>query len=100
METTYQEETQPKYDEDWHFFFIRHVHLPQGWNNDQQDGQIRGDVENCLNNFVVEIRGALFLRRWNGKVSRKWTTVREESELDSDISCQGISGAEFDPELP
>lgn len=97
---TYQEKSQPENDEDGHFFSIRHVHLPQCRDNNQQDGQVRGYIENCLNNLIVEIRGALLLRRWNGKISRKRTTVKEESELDGDISCQGISGADFDPELP
>jgi hypothetical protein len=66
---TDQEESQTKNDEDWHFFSIRHVHLPQCGNDDQQDGQVGGDVKDCLDDFVGEIRGALLLRRWNGEIS-------------------------------
>ena len=94
-----QERGSVENDEDRHFFPVRHVHLPQSRNDDQQNGQIGGDIEHSLNNFVVKVRGTFLLRRRDGKISRERATVEEECELDGDVSCQGVSCAELDPEL-
>lgn len=98
--TAYQQESQAENDEDRHFLFVGHVHLPQCRNDDQQNDQVRRDVEDGLHDFIVEVRGAVLLRRGNGKVSGKRMTVEKESELDGDVARECISSADFDPELP
>lgn len=92
-------EPHPKNDQDGHLFSIRHVHLPQSRNDDQQNSQIGRNIEHGLGDLIIEICGALLLRRGDHKIPHKRTTVEKESKLDSNISGQSISCADFDPEL-